>query len=388
MSLCISLSSIAIVSVQSPSDSIFPSQTVIPTANEPDIDRIKSSMIDATSLVCIMLITTVCFATAARHNCMCILKMYMTFSTAMLLTLLGGNFFLTFLECANTSINDVAFFFLLGTFTISGIICIFFPDRVPSTLTQSYLMITAIIVAWNLSQLDPYTIWSLLVILVFYDIFAVLCPCGPLYQLLKSERLPEGLVYEIKLKQDRQHDEMTYSSSHKDISPLPLYAIQIEPRSSPSTSISQTPISPSVSIGDKLNDDAFSTEQLELEDQRLSPKSNAIENDSIESIKVGLGDFVFLSLMVGQGAKCGLILFFSLWISTMLVSYPIQNVCSLFHLHTHLFLIYTCHEGPGFHPMDIAFISHAFTSLTAPCDSWIRNVPYLLSLTLTSIFMQ
>lgn len=372
ISLCISLASIAIVAVQSPSDSIFPSQNFTRNQVEDgeDYKHIQSSVFDASFLVFIMLITTICFAIVARYNCICILNVYMIVSTAVLLTLLGGNFFLTIIECANQTVDDVLFSLFIGTFTIFGLICIFYPDRVPSFMTQMYLMIIAVIAAWNLSQLDVYTIWSLLIILVFYDIFAVLCPCGPLKQLLKADRLPEGLVFEIKLHKlgdernlstgssrsssqrvnniilpvsdlspidTRKISAGLYKKSTVDLTSLSIYSekvliaqhvSKIEPLSSPSPSPCPSP-SPSPTISrspggsDMSNTGSFMPLVLAEEGALRSYKDRFSEYsyDEIESIKLGLGDFVFLSLMVGEGAKTGYILFFALWASSMLVSF-------------------------------------------------------------------
>ena len=41
-----------------------------------------------------------------------------------------------------------------------------------------------VIMSWNLASLDEYTCWALLVALAFYDLCAVLTPCGPLNALV------------------------------------------------------------------------------------------------------------------------------------------------------------------------------------------------------------
>jgi presenilin 1 len=85
--------------------------------------------------------------------------------------------------------------------------------------------------AWNLSSLDEYTCWALLVALAFYDLCAVLTPCGPLKALVggltiitttthycywyyylwsglmheKKEPLP-GLLYEASIQNTRRNN--------------------------------------------------------------------------------------------------------------------------------------------------------------------------------------
>lgn len=70
-------------------------------------------------------------------------------------------------------------------------------------VTQGYLVATTVILAWNLSKFDEWTCWALLVALAFWDLCAVLTPCGPLQMLVglmqqRNEPLP-GLLYEAQL---------------------------------------------------------------------------------------------------------------------------------------------------------------------------------------------
>ncbi|RHY69201.1 hypothetical protein DYB38_007743 [Aphanomyces astaci] len=48
------------------------------------------------------------------------------------------------------------------------------------SLTQSYLVAVSVIMAWQLSKFPEWTTWALVVVLAFYDLCAVLTPCGPL----------------------------------------------------------------------------------------------------------------------------------------------------------------------------------------------------------------
>jgi presenilin 1 len=51
-------------------------------------------------------------------------------------------------------------------------------------MTQGYLICTSILLVWQLSRFDEYTCFSLLAALAFYDLCAVLSPCGPLKALV------------------------------------------------------------------------------------------------------------------------------------------------------------------------------------------------------------
>ena len=69
------------------------------------------------------------------------------------------------------------------------------------SLQQNYLVAISVIMAWQLRRMFPlWTTWCLLICLAFYDLCAVLTPCGPLKCLVnlvidKGRPLP-GLLYE------------------------------------------------------------------------------------------------------------------------------------------------------------------------------------------------
>jgi Presenilin len=75
---------------------------------------------------------------------------------------------------------------------------------VPVNVNQAHLVLTSVIVAWQLSHFDPWTAWVLLVLFALYDLFAVLTPCGPLralVNLMQRDDAPAmpGLLYEASL---------------------------------------------------------------------------------------------------------------------------------------------------------------------------------------------
>jgi len=72
-------------------------------------------------------------------------------------------------------------------------------------LTGGYLIIISVTMAWILLRFLPeWTCWALLALLAFYDLCAVLTPCGPLKWLVgimqeRDEPLP-GLLYEAQIR--------------------------------------------------------------------------------------------------------------------------------------------------------------------------------------------
>ena len=110
----------------------------------------------------------------------------------------------TFLERFSITCDTVSFIFILFNFAIVGTVSIFYGKGIPTMVTQGYLILTSVILAWQLSHFDEWTAWSLLVMLALYDLCAVLTPCGPLkalVNLMSKEGAPDmpGLLYEANL---------------------------------------------------------------------------------------------------------------------------------------------------------------------------------------------
>ncbi len=118
-------------------------------------------------------------------------------------------------------IDVITYTILLYNFAIVGVIAIFYQNGIPNYITQIYLVCTSVILAWHLSHFDDWTAWTLLVMLAFYDLCAVLTPCGPLkalVNLMSKEDAPDmpGLLYEAHLPAGTQKPGANGNSSSGD----------------------------------------------------------------------------------------------------------------------------------------------------------------------------
>lgn len=104
----------------------------------------------------------------------------MMFSSAMLLGLLGGNIWTIAIAQSDVIVDAFTMLFAMYNFAVVGVIAIFYQQGVPKWLGQVYLVLTSVIMAWQLGQFPEWSTWALVVVLAFYDLCAVLTPCGPL----------------------------------------------------------------------------------------------------------------------------------------------------------------------------------------------------------------
>ena len=163
----------------------------------------------ANSLVMVSAIGAMTFGIVIlyKYRCMKCLIGYMIFSSAFLLGLLGGMVASVGINKFRIPIDKGSFYFLVWNFAIVGVLAIFYQKGIPPYVAQAYLVLTSVLMAWQLSHFDEWTAWSLLVMLALYDLCAVLTPCGPLkflVELMQRDDAPDmpGLLYEAALPAD------------------------------------------------------------------------------------------------------------------------------------------------------------------------------------------
>ncbi|KAG8344120.1 putative Presenilin [Trypanosoma vivax] len=163
--------------------------------------------------------------------------------------------------------------FFLWNVGVVGCVSIFYYAH--PVLAQAYLVVISAVIAWLFSFMPEWTTWTLLIGVAIYDVVAVLCPHGPLRMLVESastrnQPIP-ALVYDsstavvARKKQQEQCEEA-----------------QVDP---PATIVCEEE-------GQAATDDA---ERIEM-----SPRSRLFCMLRMHPFKLGLGDFIFYSVLTGR----------------------------------------------------------------------------------------
>ncbi|ORE07469.1 Presenilin-domain-containing protein [Rhizopus microsporus var. microsporus] len=150
-------------------------------------------------------------------------------------------------------LDYVTMVFALWNFTVVGLVSIFWKG--PLWLQQIYLTVMSSLMAFSLTGLEQWTTWILLGLLAIWDLIAVLCPFGPLRLLIESSK-----------NQQREVPALLYS----------VNAVWLM----------------MASAGEHFN-------------QPSSSARNSREYQSTverNGLKLGLGDFVFYSVLVARAA--------------------------------------------------------------------------------------
>lgn len=203
--------------------------------------------------------------------------------------------------------------------------------KMPISVNQGYLVIIGVLVAYWFTLLPEWTTWALLVAMALYDLAAVLLPGGPLRLLVelaisRDEEIP-ALVYEARpveplpgarrrLWRERR-DHGTNSGSNSNPSSLGDMFRETDERrdfgtnsslnsnnSMPGEVLPETRLV----IGEQESDGGSSLSELRAPlvqsqlDSRGEEEIEGIGLGSSGAIKLGLGDFIFYSVLVGRAA--------------------------------------------------------------------------------------
>ncbi|KAI8908309.1 Presenilin-domain-containing protein [Gorgonomyces haynaldii] len=191
------------------------------------------------------------------------------------------------LELANVPLDWISFAFFLWNFTIVGLVVIFWQG--PVVLRQIYLVVMSSMMAFNLSQLPSLVAWIMLVLLAVWDLIAVLCPYGPLRVMLEAsqqnnQELPAALIYTVAIWM------MAEPSRPREQVVAVLEPARTVPKEQAESFAS------ALSSRDNLE----RIEERPLTQVDLDQVEEEEEEES--GLKLGLGDFVFYSVLVGQAS--------------------------------------------------------------------------------------
>lgn len=150
-------------------------------------------LVNALVIIGVITIMTFLVVLAIKFRCEKCFKGYIVFSLIMLMGFTTGTMVVEGLKAFEipTDIFSLSFFFF--NYATVGALAIFsyefgFQGKerlIPYWITQLYLIFVSMVMAWLVTTIFPeFTVWLLLVLLALYDLCAVLTPCGPLKLLI------------------------------------------------------------------------------------------------------------------------------------------------------------------------------------------------------------
>ncbi|CUG85673.1 unnamed protein product [Bodo saltans] len=270
--------------------------------------KIGDSLINALVIVGVVTVVTFLMVILYKLRCMKIIVGWLMASAAMIFFLL----FWTWLDLICTRYQIPYDFLTMGivtwNFGVVGLLTVFYYSH--PRVMQVYLVVLSVIVGWMLSRLPEWSSWSILLFVAIYDIVAVLCPKGPLRLLLeaaeeRNEPLP-GFIYDSDSGGQRR---LARDAPQQRAAPV---TEQVPVSQSDGSSPAPVHARPAVQDTEDEDEDPFSTA------------------DPSRFFKLGLGDFIFYSLLVGRAATWSFVAWVACYIAVMLGL--VGTLCSLLFL--------------------------------------------------------
>ncbi|EDV23712.1 uncharacterized protein TRIADDRAFT_57183 [Trichoplax adhaerens] len=249
-----------------------------------------------------------------KYRCYKIIHGWLLITSVLLLFFFNFIFFLNILEVYNVSLDWISAGLVMWNFGLIGLLAVHWKG--PLMLQQIYLIIISALLALTfIKYLPDWTTWFVLGAISLWDLVAVLCPFGPLRILVetaqeRNEPIFPSLIYsstvawivnmatedetETNDSQNNQSNSNT-SRGNRNRRNIQIAAPEAEPENADDVDIEFSTSQPNRHSENRLrgiNDDD-SEEREATED----------EEDDQSGVKLGLGDFIFYSILVGKAAS-------------------------------------------------------------------------------------
>jgi len=174
-------------------------------------------------------------------------------------------------------------------------------------INQAYLICVSVILALIFTRLPEWTTWTILAAIAIYDLFAVLCPKGPLRVLVETaqerdEPIP-ALIYNasiVMMMGNISDDETDTAKPYRDDDDDDDENDELKKKEKKEKETEKKD-------GDDDDDD-------EDDDKKDEDEEKAVPVNKSKGVKLGLGDFVFYSVLVGRAALFDMLTVFTSFI--------------------------------------------------------------------------
>lgn len=279
---------------------------------------------NALTLLCVVIVMTVILILLYKFRWYKVIHGWLIVSSLMLLSMFTGMYLQELFKNYNMAVDYVTVLFIIWNYGCVGMLCIHWKG--PLRLQQAYLIaMSALMALVFIKYLPDWTVWTVLAVLSIWDLVAVLCPNGPLRILVETAQernepifpaliYSSGILYMYTLLTDQVGDPVEESAPTADIA----VAVPADPDGDSSVTRranANRRYAPLRGQSQERNQEANSAQHGQ-QNAHAAPKmkrrhsvtgvppSERVEVEE-RGIKLGLGDFIFYSVLVGKASSYG-----------------------------------------------------------------------------------
>uniref|UniRef100_A0A1B6G2R2 Presenilin n=1 Tax=Cuerna arida TaxID=1464854 RepID=A0A1B6G2R2_9HEMI len=285
--------------------------------------KIWNALANALILMVVIVIMTVVLILLYKHRCYEIIHVWLILSSLMLLSIFSYLYLTEILRAYNIPCDYFTVGLLMWNFATMGMICIHWKG--PLRMQQAYLIFVAALMALVfIKYLPEWTTWVVLGVISIWDLVAVLTPKGPLRILVetaqeRNEQIFPALIYSstvvysmVKMTTENTQDSSSQQQESSSNTTSPNTTSPGDPESGFTQEWAESREERAAHRAQQVGRSYTNSRHqpaptpASTSDIATGPQLALTSNDDEErGVKLGLGDFIFYSVLVGKASSYG-----------------------------------------------------------------------------------